>query len=734
MPLYLPNEGWLVRFSLNDEALERLNETLQKHAWNVICEDGLLAFDLKAPVERFRARPDFVSAEKAWCFTGEDTHEVGCRFVGDYRYPSVRVVDRACIATQRDDALAALAESYPPVHLLWHVWNEEGGDLKRLARAALDGDEKAFGVLCDAMQDAGHPLAAVAARIGAEWLGLRIHAEGAPAVLAWKEYPRTLGLTADGSAVFIQTDGGGVRLLSVKDGKAVRGSKQDIPELRAGGETAFSSAAGVFVKASPGRLRAFGVGPWREMWSVEAGDVYRITVAADGSRLAAVCHDNTVRVWLTATGEELGVFPIRKTNATVHGFTSDARLALRSGGRLALWAPGRRVAWEDLAGGHDDRWFTIHPDGDRAAVFTRDMRVGVRVLATGELLGGLYDDDSPHILGFTADGRLFVTEKNRGLTAHDGRTGAVIACVDAREDFVKVALAADGSAVAGWCYGHGLRVWPLTRRVPDPVAVEMDFGILGVAVAPDGSRFVAAQEAPMCLIEHDAGGGVLSQVASFTGFTGVTAVAYSPDGQTLAAARFRLISLRSGKRQRVGIDVDADVRGLRFSADGRRLAAAFAGGEVAVYRVSDGRRLSREARHRWDCTAVAFAGSHLCSADTDGRVHAGGRVIAAGARVVSLDVSSSGLVAAVAGRRVLSEGEAITSLVASSVRFVGDDVLAVGCWGEVVLMRLPSREVLYRIPAGWGEVTSLDWAPAGRVLAMGCWDRQVRLSRLPAFG
>jgi hypothetical protein len=105
-----------------------------------------------------------------------------------------------------------------------------------------------------------------------------------------------------------------------------------------------------------------------------------------------------------------------------------------------------------------------------------------------------------------------------------------------------------------------------------------------------------------------------------------TTVAFSPDGALLACGSYHLVTLwdlRMGQVVRAIHDWPGAVHAVRFSPDGKLLAAAGgqpgARGELHLYQTADGKRAGRLAGHRDVVAAVAFSpdGKRLASAGFD---------------------------------------------------------------------------------------------------------------------
>jgi WD40 repeat protein len=346
-----------------------------------------------------------------------------------------------------------------------------------------------------------------------------------------------------------------------------------------------------------------------------------IAFAPDGKTLAARGQDhNVVILWDVATGKELLPFDAHATSVDLLAVTPDGQtLASASHADEAVYL------W-DLARGTLRRKVPGHAGGIAALAFAPD---GKTLVAAAVLDQSVYLWDA-------ATGKRLLHIPPPDLPADPGRLFGHLY----RKD-VAIAFAPDGKTLATGNSDGKVRLWELPSGKPlldfqgQPARINSDNesyprAVSKLAYSPEGRSLIVGSLGDDTFHLYTAAGKLLRQfkpkppatpAQSGYSFWDV-AVAFAPDGKSLAAAGGRLdLSIRlwetatAQERRKYGGPQRA-LHLVAFSPDGRTLASWRRDGVIRLLDVATGQDAGSLQGHRGEVLSVAFL--------PDGRVVSGG--------------------------------------------------------------------------------------------------------------
>jgi WD40 repeat protein/serine/threonine protein kinase len=392
----------------------------------------------------------------------------------------------------------------------------------------------------------------------------------------------------------------GTRLASASDDRTVRvwdaATGQEL--LRFNGNTSV-------VFSPDGSRLAAGLEQTVKVWDAATGQerltcsghtarVNGVAFSPDGSWLASAGSDNTVKVWDVATGREL---------FTLKGHTRWVNCVVFSpdGSRLASASYDHTVRVWDVAG-HD----TLTITGDI------QLFAGVAFSPNGSRLASPCWDNTV-MLWDAATGQE--TLKFRGHT----------------REVYSVAFSPDGSRLASASSDKTVKVWDVTTGQEKLTLRGHTRDVFSVAFSPDGSRLASAGDDQTVKV-WDAVTG--RETLTFRGHTrAVSSVAFSPDGTQIASA--------SGNTRSRAPDLDdqtvkvwdaatgherltlqghtSQIKSVKFSPDGTRIASASDDQTVKVWDAATGREILSLKGHTGMLWSAVFSpdGTRIASAGDD---------------------------------------------------------------------------------------------------------------------
>jgi WD40 repeat protein len=427
-----------------------------------------------------------------------------------------------------------------------------------------------------------------------------------------------------------------------------------------------------------------------------------VTFSPDGRTLATVSLDSTVRLWDVAT---------RKERATLQGHAAVVLSVAfsRDGKWLASGAADGIVKLWDVGTGRVQRTFKGHLKAVTAVLLTPDGRSLVAAGSDGTVKVWDTDGQGPasvkrfsravRTLAFTPGGLLAV-DQGGNITLYDPATDTVRKQTSIKLTFAtSAAFAPDWREVAlGTIDGETLICAVATggRRL----TLKPPQGLVdALAFAPDGKTLAGASwtlTKPGKITLWDVATGKLLQ--SFEAHRGrVKCLSFSPDGKTLASGSedrvLRLWETATWKERLTVKGLPGGVGAVRFSSDGKRLA--WAAGDTITLRDLAGGKEVRIRGYAHQPVALAFSpdGRRLASAGGDSDLGRGGGVrlwdTATGLEMLALG-GASDVVAAVTfspdGQRL-----AAAALEGSSYNFLTFPPGKVTVWDATPLPAEPRR-------------------------------------------
>jgi WD40 repeat protein/class 3 adenylate cyclase len=184
------------------------------------------------------------------------------------------------------------------------------------------------------------------------------------------------------------------------------------------------------------------------------GPVFALSFSPDGTRLATIGADETVKVWDAESGQEL-------------------------------------LSWY----GHDDFAFGLafSPDGSRLTTIGTDEMLKVWDAATGQEITSIATAQLLYDLAMSRDGSRLVTGNRDGTaTVWDLSTGEALQTLGSETTpIVGVALSPDETRLATGSFDGSVRVWDLSSGQELYALSDHTEPVWGLAFSPDGSRLVS---------------------------------------------------------------------------------------------------------------------------------------------------------------------------------------------------------------------------------------------------
>jgi WD40 repeat protein len=477
-----------------------------------------------------------------------------------------------------------------------------------------------------------------------------------------------------------------------------------------------------------GRRLALAVGTQVQVWDValrrvvltlsgHADAVNAVGFSPDGRRITTAANDGFAILWNAADGRELYRLSGHGSWVTAAAFSPDGR-SLATGGydrRIRLWdvTSGAPLAsWVGHSSGV--RSLSFAPDGRTLASGGADAEVLLWDAIRGRVRLALKKHSGPvRALAFAPDGRtLASTSEDRTLRIWDTTDGHEAASVLPLPDHgTAVGFCGGGQCLlVGTLSGHVLNVDPAGGHVRQFVGVELGEPMRHAAhadaviavLATAGERYVTVSQDQAVLAWTPAAPPRPAKPAYRAGDGPVSAVALSPDGQTLATGGrdgvIHLFDVAKGSERTTLSGHPGGVTAVRFASP-ECLVSAGADERVRAWDLASGR---------------AVGNVLLASPDLRIALSPDGRTVA----VVSPRLPGVTLWEVSTGETARQFGESVAGATAVAFTPAGDQIATGYADGTVRIWDAATGDEVQRGPTSQGQVDGIAFEPVGRTAAV----------------
>jgi WD40 repeat protein len=349
------------------------------------------------------------------------------------------------------------------------------------------------------------------------------------------------------------------------------------------------------------------------------GDVNGVAFSPDGSKIASVSDDQTVKYW-DLNGKLSQTF--KGHTAQIYGvsFSPDGKT-------IASASADKTVRLWNLDGtplitleGHKDRVYGVSfsPDGKTIASASADKTVRLWNLDGTPLITLKGHKDRVYGVSFSPDGKTIASASFDKTVRLWNLDGIFLRVLDGHTDRVwGINFSPDGQIIASASADKTVRLWNLDGISLKVLAGHTD-RVWGINFSPDG-QIIASASFDKTVRLWSLDGTLLTTLVGHT--AQIYGVSFSPDGQIIASASFdRTVKLWNldGTLLRTLEGHTAEIYGVSFSPDGQIIASASADKTVRLWS-PNGTLIRTLEEHTGQVWGVSFSpdGQIIASASAD---------------------------------------------------------------------------------------------------------------------
>ena len=454
-------------------------------------------------------------------------------------------------------------------------------------------------------------------------------------------------------------------------------------------------------------------------FSGHTAEIQSIAFSPDGKRLASAGWDGTVRLWDIASQRPTGTSPMAHLYGVLDvAFTRDGTMLACLGGRphLELFdaVTGKGIEEYNFAHTACPLAMAFSPDGKTLATVSNDGIVLLWDFTARPKRSKLTGHQGPiECVAFAPDGKVLATGgTDNTIRIWDVTTEREVTILRGhRAPVESVAFTRDGQTLVSGGLDRSVKLWNVAPRTDAHILTGHPEWVDAVVFSPDSKTLASVDYGGFLVKLWD----VTSRrfIADLRGHSGVArCAAFSPNGRILASGGHdRTVKLwdLSPLKEVATLTTEFWVLSVAFSPDGETLAAA--GDGLAFWDIASGQKISGLTGDTRGIFSVAFSPTRALVAVgySDGRVGLG-------------DL----------GTRQLSALPKEHGSTVRSVAFSGDGTLlaSAGSDGGVVLYDVARRRVIKSFREHTMIVHCVAFSHDNKTLASASWDGTLKLWNL----
>ncbi|WP_414583447.1 NACHT and WD repeat domain-containing protein, partial [Scytonema sp. PCC 10023] len=307
-----------------------------------------------------------------------------------------------------------------------------------------------------------------------------------------------------------------------------------------------------------------------------------VSFSPDGKMLATASADNTVKLWNTATGQEIKTLTGHTNWVWGVSFSPDGKMLATTSddNTVKLWNTATGQEIKTLTGHTNWVWgVSFSPDGKMLATASYDNTVKLWNTATGQVIKTLSGHTaSVWGVSFSPDGKMLATASyDNTVKLWNTATGQVIKTLSGHKNTVRgVSFSPDGKMLATASNDNTVKLWNTATYQEIKTLTGHTDSVLGVSFSPDGKILATASNDKRVKLWNTA---TYQEIKTLTGHTElVRGVSFSRDGKMLATASddktVKLWDTATYQEIKTLTGHTNAVRGVSFSRDGKMLATA----------------------------------------------------------------------------------------------------------------------------------------------------------------